>query len=72
VLSDFTLMTTDVDSSKSTSLAVDSLLAVVAPDLSDRSISLATGFDLEAYRRRRMAVVPGSNGKTKICYINII
>jgi len=35
VLSDFTLMTTDVDSSKSTSLAVDSSLAAAAPNLSD-------------------------------------
>ena len=39
MLSDFTLMTTDVDSSKSTtkSLAVDSLLAAAAaaPNLSD-------------------------------------
>jgi len=35
VLSDFTLMTTDVDSSKSKSLAVDSLLAAAAPNLSD-------------------------------------
>jgi len=32
---DFTLMTTDVDSSKSKSLAVDSLLAAAAPNLSD-------------------------------------
>ena len=37
MLSDFTPMTTDVDSisSKSKSLAVDSLLATAAPNLSD-------------------------------------
>ena len=35
VLSDFTIMTTDADSSKSKSLAVDSLLAAAAPNLSD-------------------------------------
>ena len=35
MLSDFTLMTTDVDSSKSKLLAVDSLLAAAAPNLSD-------------------------------------
>jgi len=41
------------------SIAVDKLLAAAAPK--SPVDSLATGIDLEAYRRRRMAAVPGTS-----------
>jgi len=50
VLSDFILMTTDVDFSKSKSLEVDSLLAAAAPNLSDSG--------LLAWRRHTMTFRP--------------